>query len=616
MTGRYGKPGLISLILLITFMAAGVRAEQNYRDLAGNVKIGPVEGGSVLKVPYITWGGDMATFYANGGTSTRKGSIFDQKGLSVQLTQGDNFVQQVRDYMSGKSPFLRGTFHMIGLASELINADKRTQGMVIAQMTWSAGDHMVARSGIKTAQDLKGKTIVLQRGGPHVGMLDDILKTAKLDWKDIKVIWASDLTGGSSSPAAIFRKNPQVDACFVISPDMIGLTGGLTNTGSGAEGTVAGAKVLVSTADLSRSIADVYVCRKDYFDAHPDIVTKFVSGYLKACEEVLDLKKAYEAKGSADYMKLLKLTQDIYGKDVIPTLEEDAHGLLSDCTFVGYPGNVAFFTQKNNLHGFDAFQQGTLDLAVKLGYARTKIPFLKSGVNFSSSDAFTGYLKKTKAVKQERFRGEAVKKEIELLGSDSGLDDRTIVSFTISFEPNQMDFNVKKYKAEYDRVIQMADKYGNAVVAIRGHSDPSKTLLDLVKAGVSKGVLKRTGSSGNYSYSFNGKALDLGDTQKLVKLVESGGFDGVAESNPRETMQAALNLSKKRADAVRKSILAYAKSKGLPFDVSQIQSAGVGISEPFIAKPSSMDEAMKNMRVEFRLMKVNAEAVKKSDFDF
>ena len=31
---------------------------------------------------------------------------------------GDDFVQQVRDYRAGKSPFLRGTFHMIGLASE------------------------------------------------------------------------------------------------------------------------------------------------------------------------------------------------------------------------------------------------------------------------------------------------------------------------------------------------------------------------------------------------------------------------------------------------------------------------------------------------------------------
>jgi len=131
-----------------------------------------------------------------------------------------------------------------------------------------------------------------------------------------------------------------------------------------------------------------------------------------------------------------------------------------------------------------------------------------------------------------------------------------------------------------------------------------------------KGILKRSGSNGNYIYSFKGRALKLEDTDALIKLIQTGSFDGDDTYNPRETMQAALNLSKKRAEAVRSSIISYAKSKKLPFDASQIQSAGAGISEPFIAKPSSMDEARQNMRVEFRLMKIAAEAVKKTDFDF
>jgi hypothetical protein len=43
---------------------------------------------------------------------------------------------------------------------------------------------------------------------------------------------------------------------------------------------------------------------------------------------------------------------------------------------------------------------------------------------------------------------------------------------------------------------------------------------------------------------------------------------------------------------------------------------GVGVREPFIAKPANMDEARKNMRVEFRVVRVPAEAVTQSDFDF
>ena len=157
-----------------------------------------------------------------------------------------------------------------------------------------------------------------------------------------------------------------------------------------------GARVLVSTAELSRSIADVYVCRKDFYDAHTDLVKKFVLGYLRAAEKVVDLKKAYETSGSAEYTALLQLTQDIYGKDVVPTLEEDAHGLLVDCTLVGYPGNVAFFTEKGNLNGFEAFQKSALDLATGRGYAGVRAGLLPSGFDYASPE-FTQYLTKTSA---------------------------------------------------------------------------------------------------------------------------------------------------------------------------------------------------------------------------
>jgi hypothetical protein len=481
-------------------------------------------------------------------------------------------------------------------------------------MTWSAGDHLVARQGLKTLSDLKGKTIAIQQGGPHVGMLDDILKTAQLSWSDIRLIWAKDLTGSSDSPAEILRNNSAVDACFAITPDMLGLCGGVDATGTGAEGTIQGAHVLVSTAELSRSIADVYVCRKDFFDANRDLIDKFVAGYLKGCEELIDLKNKYEAGGSAEYERILTMAQNIYGKEVIPVLEE-GHGLVSDCTFALYPGNVNFFTQQGNLTGFESFQQSALNLAVSQGYAKEKMGLLPSGLNYQS-DRFLKYLTKTTMERGERFRAEAVLEEIELLSSGGELDEKTILSFTINFEPNQTGFSAVQYGAEFQRVIESSQRFGNAVIAIRGHSDPTKTLLDLIKAGSQKGILKRSGSSGNYRYSLRGRPLDLEATRDLVSLIEAGSFDGASDHNPRETMQAALNLSKQRAVEVLKAITDYASSKGVEMDASQIQPVGVGIREPFVAKPSNLNEAKQNMRVEFRIIRVPAEATNASDFDF
>ena len=53
------------------------------------------------------------------------------------------------------------------------------------------------------------------------------------------------------------------------------------------------------------------------------------------------------------------MAQDIYGKEVIPVLEE-GHGLVSISTFALYPGNVNFFTQQGNLTGFENFQESAL----------------------------------------------------------------------------------------------------------------------------------------------------------------------------------------------------------------------------------------------------------------
>jgi outer membrane protein OmpA-like peptidoglycan-associated protein len=289
--------------------------------------------------------------------------------------------------------------------------------------------------------------------------------------------------------------------------------------------------------------------------------------------------------------------------------------LILDCAYVGHPGNVKFFTAKNNLSGFEAFQKTALDLAKTRGYAKIRTGFMPSPLDWNSK-VFTGYLTKTEVQQGEKFRAEAVIDEIEALNAGGALDDNTIYEFSINFKPNQQEFSATQYGVEFQKVAELSAKYGNAVVAVRGHSDPTKILLETVRAGIKKGILKKTGTRNNYTYYLKGKKLDLTATEKLAESIMQGEFDGVAGINPRETMQAALNLSRKRAEAVKDAVIGYAKAQGLEIDQSQIQPVGVGITEPVIPKPSNMAEAEKNMRVEFRLIRVKAEVMNESDFDF
>ena len=81
-------------------------------------------------------------------------------------------------------------------------------------------------------------------------------------------------------------------------------------------------------------------------------------------------------------------------------------------------------------------------------------------------------------------------------------------------------------------------------------------------------------------------------------------------------MQAALNLSQQRADAVKKAIVRYAEDRSINVNLAQLAPVGAGISEPVISKPTTMEEAQQNMRVEFHIVKVDPESLHESDFDF
>jgi ABC-type nitrate/sulfonate/bicarbonate transport system substrate-binding protein len=620
MTRFQSRPVFYFVLSALFFVSASLVAQEPFANLLGPVKTGPVVKGGPIEVPYILWGGDVATFLANGDLKTQPTSIFKESGLDVQLVNGDDFVGQVRNYMQGKSPFLRGTMHMMGLASEVIGSDAKTKPVVIMQMSWSAGDHIVGRKAIRNLNELKGKKIACQQGGPHVGLLYDSLGAAGLTKANVTIVWTKDITG-PGGPAEAFRKDPSIDACCVITPDMMGLSTGLTEIGTGAEGTVEGAHVINSTAQMSRSIADVYAVRRDWYDANKDWVKKFVAGHLKATEKLVVMRRGFSEtkKLTKEYEQVLGLSQKIFGKETIPTLEEDAHGLLLDCSFVGLNGQVAFFLDKGNLSGFTGKMGEALDLATLWGYAKGRYGFdpnnftLEGDKSDYASIAKMAGIELTGLKARENFDKSKAESTDLFLGDN--LDANTIVSFTIGFEPDQKDFSADRYGSDFARALKEASKFGNARVIIRGHSDPTKTLLDLIKSGIAKGVIQQNGTAGNYRYFMNGKPLELNRTKEIVELIKGGAFGG-GNPDPSVTMQAALNLSKSRADNVFSELQAYAKREGMNIDLSQIVPVGAGVVEPVIPKPKNIEEAKENMRVEFRIVKVNPESLAPSDFNF
>lgn len=306
---------------------------------AVKAQVQDVKDSKSLRAPLITWGGDIATILANGNSrTTTAGSIFAEQNVQLELTRTDDFKKQIEAYLQGETPYLRGTMGMINMAAEVLNRDPRTKPVIIYQMTWSnGGDCLVVKPGIRSAKDLKGKTIALQAYGPHVDYLAKLLRDAGLKMSDVTIKWVKDLTGTENSPAEALDSK-EVDAAMVITPDGLMLTSN-GSVGTGSEGSVKGAKIMLSTKSANRIIADVYAVRSDYFTAHKQEVEHFVHGLLLGEQKLKTLLKNKKSR-IAEYKKTITAAAEILLDSASATA--DAEALYGDCEYVGFHGNVKF----------------------------------------------------------------------------------------------------------------------------------------------------------------------------------------------------------------------------------------------------------------------------------
>lgn len=527
-------------------------------------QVGTVRANNTVEVPYISWGGDIATIHANGDANlTKKGSIFDQLGLKVNLTRQDIFSKQVENYMRGKSPYLRGTIGMINQASDLLAQDARTKPVIIYQMTWSAGgDALVVKGNIRSAKDLKGKTIAIQAYGPHTDYLIRILNDAGLSLKDVNIRWTQDLTGSDAAPMEAFYNNG-VDAAFVIIPDALALTSG-GNVGTGAEDSVKGAKILLSTKTASRVIADVYAVRSDYFKSNRSQVEKFVRGLMQGEEALKELVRNKSSRAQ-DYSKMIQAAALALLDSKQATA--DAEGMYLDAEFVGFDGNVKFFTDKRYPRRMDVLnseaQKGLSQLGLVAGNANIisanwDYGFLKTG------------LRNTGQAETPKFDSSQVASVVTKKQQQGSLAEGELFSFEVFFQPNQNTFSAELYKDAFEKVINLASTYAGAIITIEGHSDPM-------------GYLRKKKA--------NSPEVVLGRIK-----------------------QSARNLSLGRAQAVRDNIIGFAEQSSILLDPSQFAVIGHGIAMPKSGicgndpcAPKTEQQWRSNMRVVFRIIQVEAE---------
>lgn len=555
--------GIIGFTLNLNGQSADLLTVKPMSQVVGT-SLKPVQQPTTTKVPLITWGGDIATILAETE------GIFKQNGLNISTFREDDFKKQVQMCMSGETPYLRGTIGMINAASDAFK-NSGTELVVIYQLTWSVGgDAMVVRPN-KSLSNVK--TVALQLYGPHMDYASNLLsKAGRLNSVNFK--WMSQLTisekqgGKTIDPVTLFQEDNTVDAVMCIIPDALLLTSN-GNVGTGSEGSVKGAKILLSTKTSSRIIADVYAVRKDYFDAHKNEVKSFVKSLMIAEESLKDLVDD-KSNNLGKYRQLMSNSAEkLLGSSQFTS---DAEALLGDCEFVGYNGNVSFFTGKGTTRNLTTLNAEIQQAFKSMGLLTTNTVIKNADWNYSEFAPSLKYAQGA-APAAPKFDQQKVAKAVEnkiQAESTSWEEEGTLFVVEINFEPNQSEFSIAKYASDFAKALDIAETNSGALVVIEGHSEP----LGILKA------------------------------EKALRDNEPGHK---SEAEINQMKQVAKSLSLERAQNVRKSFLAYCKQKGVAVDPSQFVAVGIGVKSPKYNPPRTKEEWALNRRVVFRIKQVEAE---------
>ncbi len=504
-------------------------------------------------MPLIAWGADGVVAYANGASLENDGGLLGDAGLPLSLSVEDSFEAQLTAYLSCETPYLRGTLGMLAAAAPVTEFDPRTEQIVFFKHSFSAGDGIVAGEGISRIGDLSGKRIAIQANGPHVDFVGRILSDGGLSFDDVEIVWVEDLTGDGDTPSAAFSEG-RADAAAVILPDARFLTSGGT-VGTGAEGSVRGSTILISTQEAASVIGDYISVRADYFDENRDDIARMVNILFRAEE---DMRGFMANDGDPRQTQMASLMANAF-LGGLPT--EEGVFLWQDAITDGWAGNAKHFSDPNEARRFDVLLE-EVNIALR-GADRLDAPANLSTAGWDYSALADG-LSNLDDRQIAAFNPEAAAAAVQRLRRTGQLDANTKIDFEVYFEPDSTSFPVALYAQDFEEILRLASTYSGAIITVEGHSDPLH-------------FLRR----------------------------EQAGADNAELRAIRTSTQ---NLSMDRAIAVVDALTEYSGEVGVRMNRDQFTVDGVGITSPRHNPPATEAQWRENMRVVFRVLTVQAEA--------
>jgi NitT/TauT family transport system substrate-binding protein len=422
----------------------------------------------VVEFPINMWIGWLPIVAANHGFKANDESVFAKKyGFKVNLRLIDEPVAARDAFAAGQSHILWGTLDMMVLFAPELMKDSRTAPRIYQQIDWSSGgDGIVVRSSIHSVGELRGKTVVYAQNSPSQYFINNLLLNAGVQPSQVQHKYTAD----AFQAANAFVTDPSVDACVSWAPDIYKI----------AE-KVKGTRLLTTTAEANKLIADVWAVRADFARDHPEIVEGLVAGIF----EGMAMLKNDTQRGQA-----MQWMGEGYG-----LAADEIKGMINDAHATNFAENKEFFLNANSPANFERTWKSISFVYRELGLIGSPVAF-DEVMDFSvikKLDAAGTF----KDMKDENISSFAPTSYAKLQGEKPILTQ----TIRINFYPNSANIYEPQHdqdgqpmpntlydpnaNATIERVGRLAGQYERAIIAIVGHTDSS------MKGRVTKDVVDK-----------------------------------------------------------------------------------------------------------------------------
>jgi len=276
-----------------------------------------------MRIGVVTWGGNLGGQWYNAGFLANEESRFlKEYGLSVEFVLNDDPEMSLKAWEAGEIDVHWWTVDVFNtVAAELGSYSPKC----FMQTDWSrGGDAVVVVRGIKSINDLRGRTIAVAYKTPSHSFLFWLLESGGMTPDDVKIIQVA-----SAIDAAAAFKAGQVDAAVVWSPD-----------DQGCIDSVKGSRILTNTKEAKFIIADILFAKEEYIEAHRDELVNLVEGWLLGAATV-NSSPAAKKEG----VRILA--------DGLNSPEDYCLGAIDNVRLTTLGDNSNFFNLKGNYTGVD-----------------------------------------------------------------------------------------------------------------------------------------------------------------------------------------------------------------------------------------------------------------------